>query len=195
MKKHAHFLTCYIDCYVCVQMWSVSSRASIHEQTQLPEKQKQVRQLSVSVYINLSPQTDIDEDHLFFCRNGLGPPKEGEPQYVVVHCTGYIKSWPPAGNTVHSTIHRKCLLFTESRAGVTSIQSEHNWNWYGPFILFLFFSGVTLSEEEADNNQGNRFCLVAIGRLQVLPLHFISVSNELVLCHIWRNNNSVIIYS
>ncbi|XP_048008263.1 aryl hydrocarbon receptor nuclear translocator isoform X1 [Megalobrama amblycephala] len=56
-------------------------------------------------------------------RNGLGPPKDGEPQYVVVHCTGYIKSWPPAG--------------------------------------------VTLSEEEADNNQGNRFCLVAIGRLQV----------------------------
>uniref|UniRef100_A0A8C1STK2 Aryl hydrocarbon receptor nuclear translocator n=1 Tax=Cyprinus carpio TaxID=7962 RepID=A0A8C1STK2_CYPCA len=56
-------------------------------------------------------------------RNGLGPPKEGEPQYAVVHCTGFIKSWPPAG--------------------------------------------VTLSEEEADNNQGNRFCLVAIGRLQV----------------------------
>ncbi|KAI2655816.1 Aryl hydrocarbon receptor nuclear translocator [Labeo rohita] len=57
-------------------------------------------------------------------RNGLGPSKEGEPQYVVVHCTGFIKSWPPAG--------------------------------------------VTLSEEEADNNQGNRFCLVAIGRLQGL---------------------------
>ncbi|XP_052474960.1 aryl hydrocarbon receptor nuclear translocator isoform X4 [Carassius gibelio] len=79
-------------------------------------------------------------------RNGLGPPKEGEPQYVVVHCTGFIKSWPPAG--------------------------------------------VTLSEEEADNNQGNRFCLVAIGRLQVtccpsdtnvnnisVPVEFISRHN------------------
>ncbi|XP_050986589.1 aryl hydrocarbon receptor nuclear translocator isoform X2 [Labeo rohita] len=79
-------------------------------------------------------------------RNGLGPSKEGEPQYVVVHCTGFIKSWPPAG--------------------------------------------VTLSEEEADNNQGNRFCLVAIGRLQVtccpsdtninnisVPVEFISRHN------------------
>ncbi|XP_030640563.1 aryl hydrocarbon receptor nuclear translocator isoform X2 [Chanos chanos] len=79
-------------------------------------------------------------------RNGLGPPKEGEPQYVVVHCTGYIKSWPPAG--------------------------------------------VSLSDEEADNGQGNRFCLVAIGRLQVtccpsdnnignisVPVEFISRHN------------------
>lgn len=31
------------------------------------------------------------------CRNGLGPVKEGEAQYAVVHCTGYIKAWPPAG--------------------------------------------------------------------------------------------------
>ncbi|KAK7147884.1 hypothetical protein R3I94_010419 [Phoxinus phoxinus] len=79
-------------------------------------------------------------------RNGLGPPKDGEPQYVVVHCTGFIKSWPPAG--------------------------------------------VTLAEEEADNNQGNRCCLVAIGRLQVtccpgdkninnisVPVEFISRHN------------------
>ncbi|XP_048951857.1 aryl hydrocarbon receptor nuclear translocator isoform X6 [Canis lupus dingo] len=31
------------------------------------------------------------------CRNGLGSVKDGEPHFVVVHCTGYIKAWPPAG--------------------------------------------------------------------------------------------------
>ncbi|XP_033836768.1 aryl hydrocarbon receptor nuclear translocator isoform X3 [Periophthalmus magnuspinnatus] len=79
-------------------------------------------------------------------RNGLGAAKEGEPQYVVVHCTGYIKSWPPAG--------------------------------------------VSLTDEEADSNQGSRYCLVAIGRLQVtccpgdtdmnnvsVPVEFISRHN------------------
>lgn len=54
--------------------------------------------------------------------------------------------------------------------------------------LSLSLSGVTLSEEEADNNQGNRFCLVAIGRLQVLfhfPFYF---SFQLISCHILRNH-------
>ncbi|KAM6968212.1 aryl hydrocarbon receptor nuclear translocator [Aplochiton taeniatus] len=78
-------------------------------------------------------------------RNGLGPAKEGEPQYVVVHCTGYIKSWPPAG--------------------------------------------VSLSDEEADNNQGSRYCLVAIGRLQVTccpgdtDMNSISVPVEFISRH------------
>ncbi|XP_027027405.1 aryl hydrocarbon receptor nuclear translocator isoform X3 [Tachysurus fulvidraco] len=79
-------------------------------------------------------------------RCGLGPAKEGEPQYVVVHCTGYIRSWPP--------------------------------------------TGVSLSEEECETGQGNRYCLVAIGRLQVtccpsdnnmstisVPVEFISRHN------------------
>ena len=35
--------------------------------------------------------------NLIVSRNGLGPSKEGEDQYSVVHCTGYIKAWPPAG--------------------------------------------------------------------------------------------------
>ncbi|KAF7708081.1 aryl hydrocarbon receptor nuclear translocator isoform X2 [Silurus meridionalis] len=79
-------------------------------------------------------------------RSGLGPGKEGEPQFVVVHCTGYIRSWPPAG--------------------------------------------VSLSEDECESGQGNRCCLVAIGRLQVtccpndssagsisVPVEFISRHN------------------
>ncbi|KAM6037870.1 aryl hydrocarbon receptor nuclear translocator isoform 3-T3 [Theristicus caerulescens] len=57
------------------------------------------------------------------CRNGLGAAKDGEPHYVVVHCTGYIKAWPPAG--------------------------------------------VSLPDDDPDVGQGSKFCLVAIGRLQV----------------------------
>ncbi|KAJ7396724.1 Aryl hydrocarbon receptor nuclear translocator [Pitangus sulphuratus] len=57
------------------------------------------------------------------CRNGLGAAKDGEPHYVVVHCTGYIKAWPPAG--------------------------------------------VSLPDDDPDASQGSKFCLVAIGRLQV----------------------------
>ncbi|XP_061462551.1 aryl hydrocarbon receptor nuclear translocator isoform X3 [Rhineura floridana] len=56
-------------------------------------------------------------------RNGLGAMKDGEPCFVVVHCTGYIKAWPPAG--------------------------------------------VSLPDDDPDAGQGSKFCLVAIGRLQV----------------------------
>nr|XP_025714069.1 aryl hydrocarbon receptor nuclear translocator isoform X5 [Callorhinus ursinus] len=57
------------------------------------------------------------------CRNGLGTVKDGEPHFVVVHCTGYIKAWPPAG--------------------------------------------VSLPDDDPEAGQGSKFCLVAIGRLQV----------------------------
>uniref|UniRef100_A0A3P9I191 Aryl hydrocarbon receptor nuclear translocator n=1 Tax=Oryzias latipes TaxID=8090 RepID=A0A3P9I191_ORYLA len=96
------------------------------------------------------PVEPVSMNRLGFLRNrnrtGLGTAKDGEPQYVVVHCTGYIKSWPPAG--------------------------------------------VSLADDEADNNQGSRYCLVAIGRLQVtccpgetdpnslsVPMEFISRHN------------------
>lgn len=29
-------------------------------------------------------------------RNSLGPARDGQ-NYAVVHCTGYIKNWPPTG--------------------------------------------------------------------------------------------------
>ncbi|XP_041094811.1 aryl hydrocarbon receptor nuclear translocator-like isoform X2 [Polyodon spathula] len=47
------------------------------------------------------PVDPVSLNRLNFLRNrhrsGLGPVQDGEAQYVVVHCTGYIKSWPPAG--------------------------------------------------------------------------------------------------
>lgn len=46
-----------------------------------------------------------------FCRNGLGPVKEGEAQYAVVHCTGYIKAWPPAGKQGYKCVSREWMPF------------------------------------------------------------------------------------
>ena len=37
-------------------------------------------------------------------RNTLGPSSDGQ-QYAVVHVTGYIKNWPPSGE---STLLHKC---------------------------------------------------------------------------------------
>lgn len=31
------------------------------------------------------------------CRNTLGPPEDGKDAYVVMHVTGFIRAWPPAG--------------------------------------------------------------------------------------------------
>ncbi|KAI1235167.1 hypothetical protein IHE44_0002802 [Lamprotornis superbus] len=91
----------------------------------------------------------------FICRmrNGLGPVKEGEAQYAVVHCTGYIKAWPPAG--------------------------------------------MTIPEEDADVGQGSKYCLVAIGRLQVtsspvcMDMNGMSVPTEFLSRH---NSDGVITF-
>ncbi|KAK1329073.1 hypothetical protein QTO34_011250 [Cnephaeus nilssonii] len=47
------------------------------------------------------------------CRNGLGSVKDGEPHFVVVHCTGYIKAWPPADKFLggRKYICREKMLF------------------------------------------------------------------------------------
>ncbi|NWS60608.1 ARNT2 protein, partial [Chunga burmeisteri] len=86
-------------------------------------------------------------------RNGLGPVKEGEAQYAVVHCTGYIKAWPPAG--------------------------------------------MTIPEEDTDVGQGSKYCLVAIGRLQVtsspvcMDMNGMSVPTEFLSRH---NSDGVITF-
>ncbi|XP_053128532.1 aryl hydrocarbon receptor nuclear translocator 2 isoform X1 [Hemicordylus capensis] len=89
-------------------------------------------------------------------RNGLGPVKEGEAQYAVVHCTGYIKAWPPAGKI-----------------------------------------GMTVPEEDAEVSQGSKYCLVAIGRLQVtsspvcMDMNGMSVPTEFLSRH---NSDGIITF-
>ncbi|XP_061100635.1 aryl hydrocarbon receptor nuclear translocator 2 isoform X1 [Conger conger] len=86
-------------------------------------------------------------------RNGLGPSKEGEAQYSVVHCTGYIKAWPPAG--------------------------------------------MTIPDEDSDAGQTSKYCLVAIGRLQVtscpvsMDMNGLSVPTEFLSRH---NSDGVITF-
>ncbi|KAG8228814.1 hypothetical protein J437_LFUL008310 [Ladona fulva] len=60
-------------------------------------------------------------------RNSLGPARDGQ-NYVVVHCTGYIKNWPPSGVQIdrggggdeegHASSH--CCLVAIGRLQVTS---------------------------------------------------------------------------
>lgn len=48
---------------------------------------------------NLSPDS-MNVGHLnrLKQRNSLGPGRDGQ-NYAVVHCTGYIKNWPPTGKS------------------------------------------------------------------------------------------------
>ncbi|XP_037835842.1 aryl hydrocarbon receptor nuclear translocator 2 [Kryptolebias marmoratus] len=86
-------------------------------------------------------------------RNGLGPSKDGEAQYSVVHCTGYIKAWPPAG--------------------------------------------MTIPDEDTEAGQTGKYCLVAIGRLQVtsspvsMDMNGLSVPTEFLSRH---NSDGVITF-
>ncbi|XP_053717214.1 aryl hydrocarbon receptor nuclear translocator 2 isoform X2 [Synchiropus splendidus] len=86
-------------------------------------------------------------------RNGLGPSKEGEAQYSVVHCTGYIKAWPPAG--------------------------------------------MTIPDEDTEAGQTGKYCLVAIGRLQVtsspvsMDMNGLSVPTEFLSRH---NSDGIITF-
>lgn len=58
-------------------------------------------------------------------RSALGPSRDGH-HYAVVHCTGYIKNWPPSGvpmdrgmdDDAHSGSH--CCLVAIGRLQVTS---------------------------------------------------------------------------
>ena len=43
-------------------------------------------------------------------RNSLGPPARDGQSYAVVHCTGYIKNWPPTGKFfIQKILNVKCI--------------------------------------------------------------------------------------
>ncbi|XP_026666608.1 aryl hydrocarbon receptor nuclear translocator homolog isoform X3 [Ceratina calcarata] len=77
-------------------------------------------------------------------RNSLGPPARDGQNYAVVHCTGYIKNWPPNGDFVPPCVPGVGLADREA-AGVQ----------VGP-------DGVA-----SEDSVSTHCCLVAIGRLQV----------------------------
>ena len=46
---------------------------------------------------NMNPETMVSGQlNRLRQRNSLGPSRDGQ-NYAVVHCTGYIKNWPPTG--------------------------------------------------------------------------------------------------
>ncbi|XP_008551069.1 aryl hydrocarbon receptor nuclear translocator homolog isoform X2 [Microplitis demolitor] len=73
-------------------------------------------------------------------RNSLGPPARDGQSYAVVHCTGYIKNWPPTGDFVPPCVPGVGLGDRGVQASADGVVSED----------------VT-----------SHCCLVAIGRLQV----------------------------
>ena len=75
-------------------------------------------------------------------RNSLGPPVRDGKSYAVVHCTGYIKNWPPTGDFVPPCVPGMGL--GDRGPGVQNPQND----------------GV-------NDDVSTHYCLVAIGRLQV----------------------------
>jgi len=83
--------------------------------------------------IGNSPSDTISPSHLHRLRqrSGLGAGVDGN-SYAVVHCTGYIKNWPPSGvqlerldnNDEHGSNH--CCLVAIGRLQVTSMPNSND---------------------------------------------------------------------
>lgn len=74
-------------------------------------------------------------------RNSLGPPARDGQNYAVVHCTGYIKNWPPTGE-----FNTGFIVCTESREPHTR-PSTICYHWVTVFLSFSF-SGATMNDQE-----------------------------------------------
>lgn len=59
-------------------------------------------------------------------RNTLGPTRDGN-EFAVIHCTGYIKNWPPSGQFDHplSGMMSICRLITSMTLTNNSQKSLH----------------------------------------------------------------------
>lgn len=89
-------------------------------------------------------------------RNSLGPSRDGQ-NFAVVHCTGYIKNWPPTGK-FHLAFVNKSEIFVCKRRTAKFDNLR---------LLIDIFPGVQLDRQNEDDMHSSHCCLVAIGRLQV----------------------------
>lgn len=69
-------------------------------------------------------------------KNSLGPSPDGH-QYAVMHCTGYIKNWPPTGVTIDrgqdDDLHNThCCLVAIARLQITSSTTANDLNSNNP---------------------------------------------------------------
>ncbi|CAK9297228.1 unnamed protein product [Gordionus sp. m RMFG-2023] len=94
-----------------------------------------------------SPQNAM-KNHPRSARAMLGPSRDGE-QYAVVHCTGYIKHWPPSNTTLGDKNALNSAIYQlPPNNSITTPNNHSNSNSVSHF-------------------NSNYFCLVAIGRLQI----------------------------
>ncbi|KAI4831011.1 hypothetical protein KUCAC02_002612, partial [Chaenocephalus aceratus] len=102
-------------------------------------------------------------------RNGLGPSKEGEAQYSVVHCTGYIKAWPPAAldQNPDSTAEPQHAVACVSRPGC-----------------------MTIPEEDTEAGATGKYCLVTSSPVS-MDMNGLSVPTEFLSRH---NSDGVITF-
>lgn len=75
-------------------------------------------------WVGFSPHTCTSS------RNGLGSVKDGEPHFVVVHCTGYIKAWPPAGRKVEFLPWCSRFVTESELANIYHVPGMRNVLWY-----------------------------------------------------------------